>query len=309
MGHLWFIIQIVCTHSPLKDCWHFTMQYLQDLLVLEMFKHPDMGEFMIYRVIFILLYEYHWKVHTMAILPHIEDCSALWIGNPAPLIDIDVHLHCEAFYKIELDASILTFSGHILWFLIITLLMNKCMLFHPPDDRMGMDTAFFGLVQPTVKSNEFCLYVLQLLALGIPSIQEINSVPFCPAILAMHITPCHLYFDSRLPYSTVPQHTLLTIFSIALGDTLEYCLSGLIVLLNQLNNHISGLQVLLNQLNNQIHALTSFGNQQSCASYFPSVCKRTSTRGLHANTQISQISLFQIDSSVFPLDAKFLSLP
>ena len=172
MGHLWFIIQIVCTHSPLKDSWHFTMQYLQDLLVLEMFKHPDMGEFMIYRVIFILLYEYHWKVHTMAILPHIEDCSALWIGNPAPLIDIDVHLHCEVFYKIELDASILMHSGHLLWFLLI---MNKCMLFHPPDDCMGMDTALMGLVQPTVKSNEFCLYVLQLLlALGIPSIQEIN---------------------------------------------------------------------------------------------------------------------------------------
>ena len=192
MGHLWFIIQIVCTHSPLKDCWHFTMQYLQDLLVLEMFKHPDMGEFMIYRVIFILLYEYHWKVHTMAILPHIEDCSALWIRNPAPLIDIDVHLHCEAFYKIELDASILTFSGHILWFLIITLLMNNCMLFHPPDDHMGMDTAFFGLVQPTVKSNEFCLYVLQLLALGIPSIQEINK--FC-SILSSNIGDAHHSFS------------------------------------------------------------------------------------------------------------------
>ena len=196
MGHLWFIIQIVCTHYPLKDCWHFTMQYLQDLLVLEMFKYPDIGEFMIYKVVYVFLYESHWKVHTMAVVPHVDDCSALWIGNPAPLIDIDVHLHCEAFYKIELDASILTFSGHILWFLIITLLMNKCMLFHPHDDRMGMDTAFFGLVQPTVKSNEFCLYHLQLLALGIRSIQEINSVPFCPAILAMHITPCHLYFDS-----------------------------------------------------------------------------------------------------------------
>ena len=186
MGHLWFIIRIVCTHSPLKDCRHFTMQYLQDLLVLEMFKYPDIGEFMIYRVIYILLYEYHWKVHTMAILPHIEDCSALWIGKPAPLFDIDVHLHCEAFYKIELDASILTFSGHILWFLIITLLMNKCMLFHPPNDCMGMATVFFCLVQPTVKSNEFCQNLLQLLSLGIPStIQEINSVPF-----SMHIPPC-----------------------------------------------------------------------------------------------------------------------
>ena len=168
---------------------------------------------------------------------------------------------------------------------------------------------FFAFVQPPVKSNEFCLYVLQLLALGIPSIQEINSVPFCPAILAMHITPCHLYFDSRLPYSTVPQHTLLTIFSIVLGDTLEYGLSGLIVLLNQLNNQISGLIVLLNRLNNQIHALISFRNQQICVSYFSSIYDRTSTQGLHANTKISQISLFQIDSSVFPLDAKFLSLP
>jgi hypothetical protein len=133
-----------------------------------------------------------------------------------PLIDIDVHLRCEAFYKIELDASILTFSGHILWFLIITLLMNNCMLFHPPDDHMGMDTAFFGLVQPTVKSNEFCLYVLQLLALGIPSIQEINSVPFCPAILAMHITPCHLYFDSS-------QVTILYCASTHTAHHLLYC--------------------------------------------------------------------------------------
>ena len=175
MGHLWFIIQIVCTHSPLKDCWHFTMQYLQDLLVLEMFKHPDMGEFMIYRVIYIFLYESHWMfIPRRLYLAHIEDCSALWIGN-LTLIDVDVHLQplCNTFCLQECIYSY--FSGHLLWFLLI---MNKCMLFHPPDDCMGMDTALMGLVQPTVKSNEFCLYVLQLLALGIPSIQEINSVPF-----------------------------------------------------------------------------------------------------------------------------------
>ena len=63
---------------------------------------------MIYRVIYILLYENHWKVHTMAILPDIEDCSALWIGNPAPLIDIDVHLRREIrhFSKFRLRMSV-----------------------------------------------------------------------------------------------------------------------------------------------------------------------------------------------------------
>ena len=56
--------------------------------------------------------------------------------------------------------------------------------------------------------------------------------------------------------------------------------------------------------------MTSFGNQQICASYFPSVCECTSTPGLHIKTQRSQISLFKIDSSVSPLDdATFPLLP
>ena len=61
----------------------------------------------------------------------------------------------------------------------------------------------------------------------------------------MHITPCHLYFDSMLSYFTVPQHDTTL--------TLEYALSGFITLLNQLNN--------------QIHALMSLGNQQILVSY------------------------------------------
>ena len=85
----------------------------------------------------------------------------------------------------------------------------------------------------------------------------------------MHITPRHLHFDSILPYSTVPQHTL----------TLEYA--------------ISGFTVLLNQLNNQIHALMSLRNQHPCV-LFSFFC-RTSTQGLHANTHLSQISLFIVD--------------
>ena len=48
------------------------------------------------------------------------------IGNPT-LIDVGVHLHCLmlSIYKIELDASILTFSGNLLWFLITTSLISK----------------------------------------------------------------------------------------------------------------------------------------------------------------------------------------
>jgi hypothetical protein len=70
------------------------MQSLQDLLVLELFRHI-IGEFMIYKVVYVFLYESHWKVHTMAVVPHVDDCSALWIvGNPT-LIDIDVHLRLQ----------------------------------------------------------------------------------------------------------------------------------------------------------------------------------------------------------------------
>ena len=192
----------------------------------------------------------------MAIVPHVDDCSALWLGNPT-LIDIDVHLHCVmlSIYKIELDAFILTFSGNLLWSLLTTFFISKCMLFHNPEDCIGTITEFFALVQPTVKSNEVCLYLLQLLAHGILSTQEINSVPFSPAILANRITPsCHLHFDLMLPYSTMTQHhTLLHVIPILLGATLEYALSGLTVLLNQLDN--------------QIHAMKSFGNQQICGSY------------------------------------------
>ena len=70
------------------------MQSLQDLLVLELFRHI-IGEFMIYKVVYVFLYESHWKVHTMAVVPHVHDCSALWIfGNPT-LIDIDVRLRLQ----------------------------------------------------------------------------------------------------------------------------------------------------------------------------------------------------------------------
>jgi hypothetical protein len=59
MGHrLWFIIQIACAYYPLEDCWHFTMQSLQYVLVLESVRHV-IGEIMIYRVIYIFLYESH----------------------------------------------------------------------------------------------------------------------------------------------------------------------------------------------------------------------------------------------------------
>ena len=161
MGHLWFIIQIVCTHSPLKDCWHFTMQYLQDLLVLEMFKHPDMGEFMIYRVIFILLYEYHWKVHTMAILPHIEDCSALWIEHPT-LIDVErcsPPLSNGFFWQYWPGWISSYFFRTLLWFLLTTFLISKYMLlFHLPEECIGTVMEFFAIVHhQIVKSNEiFC---------------------------------------------------------------------------------------------------------------------------------------------------------
>ena len=158
------------------------------------------------------------------------------------------------------------------------------MLIHPPEDCIGTVTEFFALVHhPTVKSNEFCQNLLQLLSLGIPStIQEINSVPFSsPTILAMHITTCHLQFDFMSPYSTVPQHKL----------TLKYALSGFTVLLNKLNN--------------ESHALMNLRNQQIRVSYFTSVYDRTSTQGLHANTQLSQISFFKIDSTVFLLMPRF----
>ena len=74
--------------------------FLKDLLlILEMFRHV-IGEFMIYRVIiYVFLYESHWKVHTMAIVPHMEDFSALWIGYPT-LIDVERCSHplFNAFY-------------------------------------------------------------------------------------------------------------------------------------------------------------------------------------------------------------------
>ena len=45
----------------------------------------------------------------------------------------------------------------------------------------------------------------------------------------------------------------------------------------------------------------SLRNQQIHVSYFPSVYNRTNTQVLHANTQLDQISLFKIDSTVFLL--------
>ena len=58
----------------------------------------------------------------------------------------------------------------LFWFLLTTFLISKCILFHPrPEYFIITLSKFFALVQPTVKSNEFCLYLLQLLALGIHS--------------------------------------------------------------------------------------------------------------------------------------------
>jgi hypothetical protein len=70
-------------------------------------------------------------------LAHIEDCSALWIGN-LTLIDVDVHLQplCNTFCLQECIYSY--FSGHLLWFLFTTFLISKkYRLFHPPEDCIG----------------------------------------------------------------------------------------------------------------------------------------------------------------------------
>ena len=77
----------------------------------------------------------------MTIVPYMEDCSALWIGSRT-LIDVDIHLHCVilSIYKIELN---------LLWSLLTTFLISKCMLFHTPEDYIGTTKELFALVQPT----------------------------------------------------------------------------------------------------------------------------------------------------------------
>ena len=101
-------------------------------------------EFMMYRVVYVFLYYCHWKVHTISFVPNVDDCSALWIGNPT-LIDVDVHLPCLilSIYKIELDTSILTFSRNFPWSLHITFVISKCMLFHTPKDHLQIKTIIF----------------------------------------------------------------------------------------------------------------------------------------------------------------------